>query len=436
MEASVRAARARRGVLQNTRAHLAAAPGANVGAERFIPPELDRTNEVMRVNEVARALPKTELHLHLDGSITNEFICEAAARRGIELPPPNLLPAHIDEIRSQDMRARPGDGKKTMEAGKNWGIFDWMCQFLQTEWELEEGCKTLMESLTRDNVFYAEVRFCPELHTLEGLDVERVTAAVCRGLASGCAATGGAIRGGVIVCCLRSFSPEHSLEHAKLAHAFLGKGVVAFDTAGDEHYMLAVHEDALRYCADNGVPFTVHAGEVMAEADPKAMLPNIELALDLGATRLGHGFAICQSDALMRRAAAQGVTVEVCLPICLNPRFAWYAGSGENPYAKHPIASWYREYGLAAALSCDNITLSGTRKISSSSQLTHLVMDIGFSWAEARDVLLAGAKASFLPADEKRQLVADFEAALDATAAELGLEWVEEAAVEAAVGEP
>ena len=51
-------------------------------------------------------------------------------------------------------------------------------------------------------------------------------------------------------------------------------------------------------------------------------------------------------------------------------------------------------------------------------------------------MLLAGAKASFLPADEKRQLVADFEAALDATAAELGLEWVEEAAVEAAVGEP
>ena len=41
------------------------------------------------------------------------------------------------------------------------------------------------------------------------------------------------------------------------------------------------------------------------------------------------------------------------------------------------ILSWYREYGLSAALSCDNITLSGTRAISSSSQLTHLVMDIG-----------------------------------------------------------
>lgn len=112
------------------------------------------------------------------------------------------------------------------------------------------------------------------------------------------------------------------------------------------------------------------------------------------------------------------------------------------------ILSWYREYGLSAALSCDNITLSGTRAISSSSQLTHLVMDIGmpmpyvemrpaldvrnltravgvtgFTWAEARDVLLAGINAAFLPEEEKKNVVAEFEAELDKTAAELGLAW-------------
>jgi hypothetical protein len=46
---------------------------------------------------------------------------------------------------------------KTQEAGKNWGIFDWMNQFLQSAWELEEGACTLMESLAADNVRYAEV---------------------------------------------------------------------------------------------------------------------------------------------------------------------------------------------------------------------------------------------------------------------------------------
>jgi adenosine deaminase len=55
-----------------------------------------------------------------------------------------------------------------------------------------------------------------------------------------------------------------------------------------------------------------------------------------GVKRIGHGFALCQSEELTKRAAAQGVTVEVCLPICLNPRFQWYTGGGANPYAKHP----------------------------------------------------------------------------------------------------
>jgi adenosine deaminase len=347
-------------------------PAANAGAPRFVPQSEDRTNQVMRINHIARALPKTELHLHLDGSITPGFICRAAERRGIELPPEAELPAHIDDLRAADAAARPADGQKTMEAGKNWGIFDWMCQFLQTEWELEEGTKTLMESLAQDNVFYAEIRFCPELHTLEGLDLDQIVQAVCRGLTAGCEATGGAIRGGVVVCCLKSFSAEHSLEHAQLAHRYLSQGVVGFDAAGDEHFMLSLHEEAYKYCIANGVPCTAHGGEVMAESDPGAMLPNLELALDLGAwlsdcdcvqqckrpqgflsrantaahlmrtlrhagvTRIGHGFAFCQSEELTKRAAAQGVTIEVCLPICLNPRFAWYAGGGENPYAKHP----------------------------------------------------------------------------------------------------
>ena len=86
----------------------------------------------------------------------------------------------------------------------------------------------------------------------------------------------------MIVCCLRSFTAEHSLEHAQLAHRFLGKGVLGFDAAGDEHYMLSIHEEAFKYCNAHGVPCTAHGGEVMAESDPKAMLPNLELALDLG----------------------------------------------------------------------------------------------------------------------------------------------------------
>ena len=286
-----------------------------------------------------------------------------------------------------------------------------------------------MASLADDNVRYAEIRFCPELHTTEGLSLAEVVVAVCRGVHRGC--EGSAIQGGVIVCALRSFSAEHSLRHAQLAHEFLGQGVLGFDLAGDENYMLSLHTQAFEYCARHGVPFTIHAGELMPEEEPAAMVPNLELALELGARRLGHGFALCQdqSGELVRRAAAAGVTVEVCLPICLNPRFSWYCAdpahqrpsatgtiTGSSVYAAHPITGWHAA-GLAAALSCDNITLSGTRAISSSSMLVHLVVDLGFSWAEAREVLLNGVRAAFLPntAGAKATLIEGFTRDLDAT---------------------
>ena len=69
----------------------------------------------------------------------------------------------------------------------------------------------------------------------------------------------------------------------------------------------------------------------------------------------------------------------------------------------------------AARISSARVLTSAARwrAISSSSQLTHLVMDVGFTWAEARKVLLDGAKAAFLPAEEKEEMVAEFEAELD-----------------------
>jgi adenosine deaminase len=177
-----------------------------------------------------------------------------------------------------------------------------------------------------------QVRFCPELHCAEGLSPDDAVGAVVAGVRRGCARCGGggggggSIRGGVIVCALRSFPAQHSLAMATLAQRWLGRGVVAFDVAGDEHWPLRLHAAALEFCRAQHVPMTVHAGEVMDVTEPGAMLPNLALALECGAQRIGHGFALCQDESgqLVKQAAAAGVTVEVCLPICLNPRFSWY----------------------------------------------------------------------------------------------------------------
>ena len=132
-------------------------PAANAGAPRFVPQSEDRTNQVMRINHIARALPKTELHLHLDGSLPFEFIAKRAKARGIECPAtPQGLREMVDKMKAaRTAQAASADAREITKVGvgKNWAIFDYMNMFLQTADELEEATCLLATSLkTRQNV--------------------------------------------------------------------------------------------------------------------------------------------------------------------------------------------------------------------------------------------------------------------------------------------
>merc|ERR1719245_1401929 len=103
-------------------------------------------------------------------------------------------------------------------------IFDYFNQFLQTEKNLAESVTQLVEQLRDYNVVYAEIRFCPWLHTLKGLTDAQVTKAVVEAFKK----TG--MPGGIIVCGLRQDDPEkvQAMLDVALAH-----GAVGFDIAGN-----------------------------------------------------------------------------------------------------------------------------------------------------------------------------------------------------------
>ena len=69
-----------------------------------------------------------------------------------------------------------------VDDGKNWKVFDFCNMFLQTANELEEATSDLLERLRMENVTYAEIRFCPQLHTLESLTSEEALLAVMKGI--------------------------------------------------------------------------------------------------------------------------------------------------------------------------------------------------------------------------------------------------------------
>lgn len=347
-----------------------------------------------------RRLPKTELHLHLDGSLPFEFIQTRAAARGIAFPAstPQELRNYVHEMKT---KAREGDSSNAQEAGKNWGVFDWCNQFLQTKEELTSAAALICQICAEEHhVFRTELRFCPTLHTQESLTSREAVDAVVAGVQqSG--------YGGVIICALRSHDASHSLEMAQLtidAHRDTGGVVCGFDIAGDEgSFPLSIHEDAIRLVKENNVPVTVHAGEWPGTSE------NLRLALALGVDRIGHGWGMSSHPSLMELCVEKDVTVEVCLTSNVKP------GAGEGwieSYETHPIRTMV-DAGVKVCLNSDNMLLSGgaDRPAHATGEIEHLMSDCGFSIEEVVTILRNGAEASFVRGDDaaKRELLKCFD---------------------------
>ena len=174
------------------------------------------------------------------------------------------------------------------------------------------------------------------------------------------------------------------MEMAELAAAWLGNGVVGFDIAGDEGaFPLHIHSDSVKEAVGRHVPTTLHAGEW-----PVDTVKNIELAVELGASRIGHAITLCQDSELMERVAAQGIAVECCL----TSNVGWKVPS----YAAHPIRKMF-DAGVQVCINSDNLLLSGAhdRQATPTGELNRLVNDAGFSWKQARQVLFNGVSNSF-----------------------------------------
>ena len=173
----------------------------------------------------------------------------------------------------------------------------------------------------------------------------------------------------------------------------IDRGVVGVDVAGDEgSWPLRRHLPMLVRAEELGVPMTLHAGE-WPHPRFTSILENLELALECGARRIGHGVALAHPEAaaLRARAAASGTLVEVCMTSNV--------GSGRvGSFAEHPVRTLL-DAGVRCALSSDNLLLSGDAHLVAGAtlELARFVDLVGCSEAEVKEVLLAGARASFCP---------------------------------------
>jgi len=154
----------------------------------------------------------------------------------------------------------------------------------------------LVEFLIQDNVRVIEVRFCPSLHTCEGLNNDQIVQAVIKGYSSGVKNAPFKVIGGIIICSLRSLGVEHSKEMVDLAYKYFEdktyeESVVGWDIAGHEGlYPLQALEQAMIKCKNLKLPMTIHAGE-WGLNDEFETVSNLKLAAKY-ADRIGHALTL------------------------------------------------------------------------------------------------------------------------------------------------
>jgi len=338
----------------------------------------------VNIDDLIHALPKAELHVHLDGSLRPSTMLDIARAEGVSLP-----------ADSEDALAAAMVADDAADLDEYLKRFAWTLSVMQTAPALERIARELVLDHHAENVRYLEVRWSPRLNTEGGLSLDEALLAPIRGLERAAAETG--IRWGVIVCALRHWEPSVSCELAELAVAHRDAGVVAFDlAAGEAGNPAADHAEAFTIAARGDLARTVHAGEAWG-AD------SIRQAIVEGrAQRIGHGTRLREERALQRYVRDHRICLEVCLTSNVQTRVA-------ETIAAHPAREYF-DYGIPISLATDNRLVSGTT-LSREYQLSH--QHLGFTPRELATVARAGFEHAFLPLDDKWDLLAEVDRELE-----------------------
>lgn len=315
-----------------------------------------------------------DLHLHLDGSLTPEEVLQLADCSGVTLP-------YRDTESLQRLLTVEPDCR---DLGEYLEKFELPLQVLQTEETLTLSVRSLIKRLAKQGLCYAEIRFAPQLHQRRGLTQQQVVAAAAAGLEQ-CE-----MPAQLILCCMRGDDNlQANLETVRTAKDFLGQGVCAVDLAGNEAaYPTKDFKAVFVLAKELEVPYIIHAGEA---AGPES----VRQALELGASRIGHGIRSVEDPEVLTLLQEKQIPLELCFTSNLQTKAV------KN--AKDYSLCRFLELGIPVTVNTDNMTVSGTDL---HKEYTLLQAQLGLSVDALLAIACNAANAAFISAAQKAELKA------------------------------
>jgi adenosine deaminase len=362
-----------------------------------------------------RDFPKVELHVHLDGSFQEAFLWDLACKDADVLPEEgkSLLTGETMHIR-RDVKACTcqADFSKLISCkGKRslLAMLDCFSVFLPLVQgrmrEIEELAYRFCLRQAEQNVVYTEVRYSPHLLVetagAAGNAMEAYEA-VTRGLRRGCAEQGITIN--QILCCI-DFRPDWSAETIDLVvkhNKDYPCAAVGLDVAAGEDWLekpSGPHQAALKKANELGIHVTIHCGETGGPAHVRTAIR------ELGATRIGHGYAVIEDKELLDEIVEKKIHFEACPTSSVEtgsvPRGAPpMEESQAPPWSQHPIKAFI-EAGASLSLSSDDPSVFAT---SLTADMDLCLSKIGLAKDHIVKCTLSAVEACFAADEEKIRL--------------------------------
>lgn len=240
-----------------------------------------------------RALPKVQLHCHLEGTLRAERFRELAVHHGVDIGTRGA--AALDETYT------------FANFGEFLLLFRDVCEVLREPADYAKLAADYAADAVAQGVRYAEVFVSPSVWTWfhKELDIDATFAAMREAFAQAHRDTGIEV---AFLCDLtRNFGAERALETAKLAKSMRTHGVIGVGLGGDEAKMPPeLFVEAFKYARVHGLHTVAHAGEA---AGAQSVRDAVEL---LGVERIGHGVRATEDPAVVALLVQKRIPLEIC----------------------------------------------------------------------------------------------------------------------------
>jgi adenosine deaminase len=324
------------------------------------------------------AMPKVELHRHLEGSLRVSTLIDIARQHSITVPTSLLRLGTLVQVQHEE----PYNFENFLAK------FNTLRLFYRSPEVIHRVTTEAIEDAARDNVKYMELRFTPvALSRAERFPLADVVDWVCASAQEASKQFGIQVR--LIPSVNRHESPELAEQVAWLSAGRIEKGIAGLDLAGNEaQFPAEPFIGIFREAKQSGLKVAVHAGEW---GGPENVRQAVE---QFDADRIGHGIRVMEDEYTVTLARDRRTCFEVCLT-------SNYQTGAVKELSDHPLKKMIHA-GLNVTLNTDDPSIS---QITLSHEYKVAEENLGLPRETLRDCVVAAARSSFLQEPEKQKLV-------------------------------